>query len=278
MKYGKFDESRNGMDDMSYDEAMRRMGRMAEGAKAGQTPHANTAVQEDYVPFAADGRTPLPPKEGLRTEIVFILDASGSMHHLTDDTIGGFNALLDKNREEPGEATVTTVLFNHEARIIHDRIDIRQVPYLTRKEYCCDGCTALLDAVGDAIERTDLVQKVQPAGYKADKVLFAITTDGMENASRRFSYKQVKRLIEQHREQGWEFLFIGANIDAAAEAANLGIAPECAAGYVADDAGTDMLYCAMSEAVANVRAARPVTAGAWKATLDEDVKMRGGKK
>ena len=245
---------------------------------ATQVPYPGTAVQGDYVPYAADGRTPLPPKEGPRVEIVFILDASGSMHHLTTDTIGGFNALLEKNREEPGEATVTTILFNHKARIIHNRIDIREVPPLTRKEYCCDGCTALLDAVGDAIERIDLVQSVQPAGYKADKVLFAITTDGLENASRRFTYRRVKRLIEQHRERGWEFLFIGANIDAAAEAENLGIAPECAAGYVADDAGTEVLYSAMSEAVANVRAARLAAAGAWRASLDEDVKTRGGKR
>ena len=236
---------------------------------ATQIPYPGAAVQEDYVPYAADGRTPLPPQEGPRVEIVFILDASGSMHHLTTDTIGGFNALLEKNREEPGEATVTTILFNHKARIIHNRIDIREVPPLTRREYCCDGCTALLDAVGDAIERTDLVQSVQPAGYKADKVLFAITTDGLENASRRFTYRRVKRLIEQHRERGWEFLFIGANIDAVDTAARLGID--------ADDAGMEVLYSAMSEAVANVRAARPAAAGAWRASLDEDVKKRGGK-
>lgn len=244
---------------------------------ATQVAHVSAAVQKDYVPRAADERTPLPSREGPRVEIVFILDASGSMHHLTSDTIGGFNALLEKNREEPGEATVTTILFNHEARIIHNRIDIREVPPLTCKEYCCDGCTALLDAVGDAIERIDLVQSVQPADYKADKVLFAITTDGLENASHRFTYRRVKHLIEQHREMGWEFLFIGANIDAAVEAENLGIAPECAAGYVADDAGTEVLYRAMGEAVGNVRAAQPVAASAWRAELDEDVRKRGGR-
>lgn len=216
-------------------------------------------------------------KQGLRTEIVFILDASGSMSGLESDTVGGFNGMIERNREEPGEAVVSTVIFNDKSRVLHDRIDIREVPRLTRRQYRCCGCTALLDAVGDAIERTDLVQSVQPTGYKADKVLFAITTDGLENASRRFTYRRVKRLIEQHRERGWEFLFIGANIDAAAEAENLGIAPECAAGYVADDAGTEVLYSAMSEAVANVRAARPAAAGAWRASLDEDVKKRGGK-
>ena len=213
----------------------------------------------------------------MRTEIVFILDASGSMSGLEADTIGGFNSLVEKNREEPGEATVSTIVFSNTSRVLHDRLGIREVPRLTSRDYRCYGCTALLDAVGGAIEHVDLVQRVQPKGYRADKVLFVITTDGLENASRRYTYPRVKRLIEKHREQGWEFLFIGANIDAAAEAENLGIAPECAAGYVADDVGTDMLYRAVGEAVANVRAARPVTAGAWKTTLDEDVKMRGGK-
>lgn len=225
--------------------------------------------------FAPESETALPPKESGRAELVFILDASGSMNHLTDDTVGGFNSMIEKNRKEPGEATVTTVLFNQKARIIHDRLDIRQVPALTRREYRCGGCTALLDAVGDAIERIDLVQSVQPAGYKADKVLFAITTDGLENASRRFDYRRVKRLIEQHREMGWEFLFVGANIDAAAEAENLGIAPECAAEYVPDGSGTGVLYAAMCDAVAGARRGERIAYGAWRADLEEDVRKRG---
>ena len=213
-----------------------------------------------------------------RTEIVFILDASGSMAGLEDDTIGGFNSLVEKNREEPGEATVSTILFSDESRVVHDRLDIREVPRMTRRDYRCCGCTALLDAVGGAIKHVDLVQRVLPEGYRADKVLFVITTDGMENASRRFTYQRVKRMIERRREQGWEFLFIGANIDAAAEAGHLGIAPECAADYLADAHGTEVLYDAMATAVAHVRACAPGEgfSGAWRSGIDEDVRARRG--
>ena len=192
-------------------------------------------------------------KQGLRTEIVFILDASGSMSGLESDTVGGFNGMIERNREEPGEAVVSTVIFNDKSRVLHDRIDIREVPRLTRRQYRCCGCTALLDAVGGAIKHVDLVQGVLPDGYKADKVLFVITTDGMENASRRFSYAQIKQMIEHRRERGWEFLFIGANIDAAAEAEHLGIDRERAADYLADEQGTEVLYSAMASAVASVR-------------------------
>lgn len=216
------------------------------------------------------------PREDFRTEIVFILDASGSMGGLEDDTVGGFNSMLDENRDEPGEAVVSTILFSDGSRVLHDRIDIREVPALTRAQYRCRGCTALLDAVGGAIEHTDLVQRVQPEGYRADRVLFAITTDGMENASRRYTYAQVRRLIESHREQGWEFLFIGANIDAAAEAESLGIARERAADYLADGRGTEVLYDAMATAVASARACAPGAAMGddWRIGLDEDVRSR----
>lgn len=212
----------------------------------------------------------------MRTEIVFILDASGSMAGLEADTVGGFNSLIEKNREEPGEATVSTILFSDGSRVLHDRLDIREVPALTRADYRCCGCTALLDAVGGAIGHVDLVQRVQPRGHAADRVLFAITTDGMENASRRFTYPQVKKMIQQHRERGWEFLFIGANIDAAAEASHLGIASERAADYVADGRGTEVLYSAMAMAVANVRSGAPGSAmgDSWRAGLDADVRAR----
>lgn len=214
-------------------------------------------------------------KQGLRTEIVFILDASGSMSGLESDTVGGFNGMIERNREEPGEAVVSTVIFNDKSRVLHDRIDIRKVPRLTRRQYRCSGCTALLDAVGGAIKHVDVVQGVLPDGYKADKVLFVITTDGMENASRRFSYAQIKNMIERRRKQGWEFLFIGANIDAAAEAGNLGISRECAANYVADGRGTEVLYSAMASAVASARAcpSSPMPS-AWRQDLDRDVQAR----
>lgn len=210
-----------------------------------------------------------------RTEIVFILDGSGSMGGLEDDTIGGFNTLLEKNRKEPGEATVSTIVFSDDSRVLHDRLDIREVPPLTHADYSCYGCTALLDAVGGAIKHVDLVQSVQPAGFEAEKVLFIITTDGMENSSRRYRYPEVKEMIEKHREKGWEFLFIGANIDAAAEAGNLGISRECAANYVADGRGTEVLYSAMASAVASARAcpSSPMPS-AWRQDLDRDVQAR----
>lgn len=217
------------------------------------------------------------PREDFRTEIVFILDASGSMGGLEDDTVGGFNSMLDENRDEPGEAVVSTILFSDGSRVLHDRIDIREVPALTRAQYRCRGCTALLDAVGGAIEHTDLVQRVQPEGYRADRVLFAITTDGMENASRRYTYDRVRRLIESHREQGWEFLFIGANIDAAAEAGRIGIPRENAADYLADRRGTGVVFEAMSRAVCDARMAAPSAPmpTAWRAGIDEDMRARG---
>ena len=213
---------------------------------------------------------------GQRTEIVFILDASGSMVGLEDDTIGGFNSLVEKNRDASGKAVVSTVLFSADARVIHDRRDIREVPRLTRSDYRCCGCTALLDAVGGAIRHVDLVQSVLPEGYRADRVLFVITTDGHENASRRFTYPRVRHMIEERRRRGWEFLFIGANIDAAAEAGHLGIAPERAADYLADARGTEVIYGAMAAAVAQVRssAAGEELSDSWRAGIDADVRAR----
>ena len=215
-------------------------------------------------------------KQGNRTEIVFILDASGSMSGLESDTVGGFNGMIERNREEPGEAVVSTIIFNDKSYVLHDRIDIREVPRLTRRQYRCSGCTALLDAVGGAIKHVDVVQGVLPDGYKADKVLFVITTDGMENASRRFSYAQIKNMIERRRKQGWEFLFIGANIDAGAEAEQLGIERDRAADYLADEQGTEVLYAAMASAVASVRSAPAggVLGNTWREGLDEDVRTR----
>ena len=215
-------------------------------------------------------------KQGLRTEIVFILDASGSMSGLESDTVGGFNGMIERNREEPGEAVVSTIIFNDKSYVLHDRIDIREVPRLTRRQYRCSGCTALLDAVGGAIKHVDVVQGVLPDGYKADKVLFVITTDGMENASRRFSYAQIKNMIERRRKQGWEFLFIGANIDAGAEAEQLGIERDRAADYLADEQGTEVLYAAMASAVASVRSAPAggVLGNTWREGLDEDIRTR----
>ncbi|MDM8163458.1 vWA domain-containing protein [Collinsella intestinalis] len=212
---------------------------------------------------------------GVRAELVFILDASGSMAGLESDTIGGFNALIEENREKSGEASVSLVQFNDRSKVVLDRVPIEKVPRLTRSTYRCRGCTALLDAVGAAIEHIDLVQRVQPAGYEADRVLFVITTDGMENASRRFGYRRVRHLIRKHREMGWEFLFIGANIDVEHEAESLGLDPDMAVEYIADDIGTGALYEAASIATATVRAGASMTSGAWRAGIDEDRRRRG---
>ena len=209
------------------------------------------------------------------TELVFILDRSGSMAGLEGDTIGGFNAMLEKQRAQAGEALISTVLFDNESQVIHDRIPLARVPKLTEKEYYVRGCTALLDAVGSAIHHIGNVHKYAREEDRPEKTLFVITTDGMENASRRYSYEKVKEMITRQKEKyGWEFLFLGANIDAAREAARFGIAPERAANYHADAKGTSVIYEAVSATVCDFRASRPVASG-WKKRIDEDFKNRG---
>lgn len=209
------------------------------------------------------------------TEIVFILDRSGSMAGLERDTVGGFNAMIEKQRQEPGEAIVSTVLFDNESVVIHDRVPLDKVPALTEKEYYVRGCTALLDAVGGAIHHIGNVHKYAREEDRPEKTLFVITTDGMENASRRYTYEKLKAMIERQKEKyGWEFLFLGANIDAAREAARFGISEDRAANYNADSVGTSVIYEAVSETVCNFRSSRPLTAD-WKASIDRDYKKRG---
>ena len=209
------------------------------------------------------------------TELVFILDRSGSMAGLEKDTIGGFNAMIGKQKAEDGETYISTVLFDNHTEVIHDRVALDAVPRLTEKEYYVRGCTALLDAVGGAIHHIGNVHKYAREEDRPEKTMFVITTDGMENASRRYSYDKVKAMITRQKEKyGWEFLFLGANIDAAREAARFGIAEDCAADYLADSDGTAVIYEAVSEAVCNVRACRPVEAG-WKKKIDADFRKRG---
>ena len=209
------------------------------------------------------------------TEIVFILDRSGSMAGLEGDTIGGFNSMIEKQKREPGEALVSTVLFDNEAEVIHDRMDIKKIELLTDREYYVRGCTALLDAVGGAIHHIGNVHKYAREEDRPQKTLFVITTDGMENASRKYSYDRVKMMIQRQKEKyGWEFIFLGANIDAAKEAAKFGISENRAANYHADSVGTAMIYEAMSEVVCNVRANRPMSEK-WKCSIDEDYQKRG---
>jgi len=209
------------------------------------------------------------------TEIVFILDRSGSMAGLEDDTIGGFNAMIEKQKGEPGEAYVSTVLFDNVSEVIHDRVDIQKIEPMTRREYYVRGSTALLDAVGGAIHHIGNVHKYARPEDRPEKTLFVITTDGMENASRHYSYERVKMMIERNTDKyGWEFLFLGANIDAAKEAARFGIRADRAANYHADSTGTAVVYEAVSEAVCSVRASRPMSKE-WKRSIDEDYLKRG---
>ena len=209
------------------------------------------------------------------TEIVFILDRSGSMAGLEDDTIGGFNAMIQKQKGEDGEAYVSTILFDNHTEVIHDRVDIQQIQPMTRKDYYVRGCTALLDAVGKSIHHIGNVHKYAREEDRPERTIFVITTDGMENASREYNYDRVKKMIQHEQEKyGWEFLFLGANIDAAKEAARFGITEDRAANYHADRQGTAVIYEAMNEAVCNVRACRPMSAD-WKRRVDEDYKKRG---
>ena len=210
------------------------------------------------------------------TELVFILDRSGSMAGLEKDTIGGFNSMLEKQRKEPGNAVVSTVLFDNQAEVIHDRGALADVPDLTDREYYVRGCTALLDAVGGAIYHIGNVHKYARREDVPEKTLFIITTDGMENASRRYTYEKVRRMIEHEKEKyGWEFLFLGANIDAAVEAKRFGIDESMAANYHCDEEGTALNYEVISEAITSVRACAAPLSADWKKKIDADYRRRG---
>lgn len=195
-------------------------------------------------------------KKGL-TELVMILDRSGSMSGLEADTIGGFNSMIEKQKKEHGEAYVSVVLFDDSSDVIYDRVPLDKVEKMTDKQYYVRGCTALLDAVGGAIHHIGNVHKYAREEDRPEKTVFIITTDGMENASRKYNYDKVRRMIERQKEKyGWEFIFLGANIDAAREAARFGISASRAARYEHDSAGTALNYSVVSEAVSKVRMSR----------------------
>lgn len=214
------------------------------------------------------------------TELVFILDKSGSMHGLEKDTIGGYNSMLEKQKAEEGSAHVTTVLFDTHVELLHDRLPLGCVKPLTEKEYCVGGKTALLDAVGTTIQRINEIQNAEPEESRAGKVIFVITTDGFENASRKFTYPILKNLIEsQQKELGWEFMFLGANMDAVSEAGKLGIQPDRAASFVNDSIGIATNYASVSMAVSAMRAApkgKRIDSN-WKEKIVEDFKKRSRK-
>ena len=218
------------------------------------------------------------------TEIVFILDRSGSMSGLESDTIGGFNSMIAKQQKEEGEAIVSTVLFDDETDVIHDRVALGDVKKLTEEDYYVRGCTALLDAVGGAIHHIGNVHKYAREEDRPAKTLFVITTDGLENASRHYSFKDVKRLIKRQKEKyNWEFLFLGANIDAIEVAGNMGISRDRAANYNCDEVGTALNYQVLEAAVTRVRKCKAAdmamtfAGGAWKADIDRDYEKRGKK-
>ena len=214
-------------------------------------------------------------KKGL-TEVVFILDRSGSMSGLESDTIGGYNSMLKKQKKENGEALISTVLFDSKCDVIHDRVPIERVKELTEDEYYVRGCTALLDAVGGAIRHIGNVHKYARNEDVPEKTLFIITTDGMENASLRYGYDDVKRMIERQKcEYGWEFLFLGANIDSARVGARMGISRDFTTDYVNDSAGAELNYDVMSEAISAVRKSSEPLTGAWKERIDSDFARRG---
>ncbi|MCM3115474.1 VWA domain-containing protein [Neobacillus sp. MER 74] len=208
------------------------------------------------------------------TELVFILDKSGSMAGLEADTIGGYNAMLKKQQKAEGEAIVTTVLFDHEYDLLHDRINVRGISPITEKDYEVGGTTALLDAIGLSIQKIANVQKRTREGERAEKVLFVITTDGMENASREFTADKIKKMVQCQKEKfGWEFLFLGANIDAISTAARFGIDEDFAVEYHADGEGTQLNYEAVNEAVVNLRSGKKIDRS-WKKGIERDYNRR----
>ena len=212
-------------------------------------------------------------KNGI-TELVFILDRSGSMAGLEADTIGGFNAMLEKQKKLEGSCYVSTVLFDNDASVLHDRVPIAEVRPMTGEDYCPGGCTALLDAVGGAIRHIGNIHKYARAEDVPEHTLFVITTDGMENASHSFTAEKVKQMIEHEKEKyGWEFIFLGANIDAVSTAARMGIGADRAVKYHSDSVGTAVNFQALNDAVGAVRCSRPLTAG-WKKSIERDFESR----
>ncbi len=208
------------------------------------------------------------------TELVFIIDRSGSMGGLESDTIGGFNAMIEKQRKEDGECYISTVLFDNVSEVLHDRVKLEDIKPMTDADYYVRGCTALVDALGDAIRHIGNIHKYARAEDVPQHTMFVITTDGMENASRKYTSDEVKGMIQRQKERyNWEFLFIGANIDAVETAANYGIDADKAVNYLADEQGTKVVYDSVANAVSCVRASKRLNRS-WSAKINEDYKLR----
>ena len=220
------------------------------------------------------------------TEIVYILDRSGSMGGLESDTIGGFNSMMEKQKKTGEKAVISTVLFDDQCEVLHDRISIDQIGKMTDEQYYVRGCTALLDAVGGAISHIGNIHKYARKEDRPEKTIFIITTDGMENASENYSYDRIQKMIKRQQEKyGWEFIFIGANIDAYEEAQKFGIKKERAVNYVHDEVGTANIYAGVSMAVCSVMSANSkkevsecLSESGWNTAINEDYQKRGKKR
>ena len=211
------------------------------------------------------------------TELVFILDRSGSMAGLESDTIGGFNAMIEKQKKQDGGCYVSTILFDDVSEVLHDRVKLGDIPKMTENDYTVRGCTALIDAIGGAIHHIGNIHKYARPEDVPEHTMFVITTDGQENASHRYKSEQVKKMIERQKEKyGWEFLFIGANIDAVETAARYGISRDRSVNYNADGEGTHILYESVAKAVCNVRASAPLSAD-WSEEINADYQRRDNK-
>ncbi|MEE1064858.1 MAG: VWA domain-containing protein [Acutalibacteraceae bacterium] len=208
------------------------------------------------------------------TELVFILDRSGSMAGLEADTIGGFNSMIEKQKNQDGKCYVSTVLFDDRIEVVHDRVELHSVNKMTEDDYFVRGCTALIDAIGSSIRHIANIHKYARPEDVPQNTMFVITTDGMENASHQFSSDEVKRMIKKEKEKyGWEFIFIGANIDAVETAKQFGIGSDRAVNYHADSKGTEVLYNTVSQVVSNVRMCAPMQTN-WSDNINKDFKSR----
>ncbi|MHB1483804.1 MAG: vWA domain-containing protein [Saccharofermentanales bacterium] len=204
------------------------------------------------------------------TEIVMILDRSGSMSGLEEDTIGGYNAMIEKQKAGPGQAVVSTILFDDHSEVLHDRAQLETLAPITGNEYFVRGCTALLDAIGGAIDHIGNIHKYAREEDRPEKTIFIITTDGMENASRKYSHEHIKMMIERQKTRyGWEFIFLGANIDAIEVADRFGIGADRAANYHADSTGTQLNYQVVSDAIINLRESKSIKID-WKDRIDKE--------
>ena len=213
------------------------------------------------------------------TELVFILDRSGSMSGFESDTVGGFNSTLKKQKETDGTVYVSTVLFDNLSEVLHDRVPLSDIKPMTKRDYTVGGCTALLDAIGGAIHHIGNIHKYARPEDVPEHTMFVITTDGMENASHKYDAKTVKAMIERQSEKyGWEFIFLAANIDAVDTASNIGIRPERAVNFAQDSKGIKLTYDTIGEAMCCMRRCEDIDSGEWRRKIDTDYKKRGKKK